>query len=119
LSVVLVALGFLVVLLIGLTQNYLFPLMVQKNLNIKNNLLNSIYFTFDSIGFSLVIFLLSLAILLTLSLSGLGIFILFMSLPSFLYNLAFKTLIVKKYGIEGEIAKIDTKSIYDLYFKRR
>jgi len=119
LSVILVALGFLVVLLIGLMQNYLFPLMVQKNLSIKDNLLNSIYFTFDSIGFSFVIFLLSLAILLILSLSGVGVPMLFMSLSSFLYNLAFRILLVKKYGIEGEIAKIDAKSIYELYFKRR
>ena len=104
-SAILVTIGFLIVLMIGLIQNYLFPLMIQKNLDIKNNLLDSIYFAFDNIGFSLAIFLLSLAILLIMSFSGLGMLLLFMSMVSLLYNSAFKTLLIKKYEIAGETPK--------------
>jgi len=103
LSVILTVIGFWIVLLVALIQNYLFPLMVQRNLSIKDNLLNSIYLTFDSLGFSFAIFLISLAVWLIMGFSGLGILIFFISIPSFLYNLALKILLIRKYGMEGEI----------------
>lgn len=103
LSVIIIIAGFFVVLLAGLMQNYLFPLIVQKNLSIKNNIVNTIYFLFDSLGFSIAIFLLCLLTLSILNLSVVGIPLLFMSAPSFLYNLSFKMLLDKKYGMEDKI----------------
>lgn len=102
-SAILIAVGFLIVLLAGIMQNYLFPLMVWRNLSIKNNILNAVYFTFDSLGFSAVIFLLNLLILTVLSLSVAGIPLLFMSASSLLYNLSFKILLEKKYRMEDKI----------------
>ncbi|OIN95627.1 hypothetical protein AUJ66_08905 [Candidatus Desantisbacteria bacterium CG1_02_38_46] len=105
LPIVLIAIGLWIIFFIALMQSYLFPQMIQRNLNIKKILANSIYLTFDNVGFNSVIFLIAVVTWLVFGLSGIGIIILFMSAPSFLYNLAFKILLEKNYGVGGEIFK--------------
>jgi hypothetical protein len=102
-AVIVVGIGFFIVLLTGFLQNYLFPLMVQRNIGIKNNILYAVYFTFDSLGFSIAVFLFSLLLSAILCLSVAGIPLLFMSSFSFLYNLSFKILLEKKYGMGDKI----------------
>jgi len=103
LSAILVGIGIWLVLMGILIQNYLFPLLVQKDLSVSEILQNTIYLVLDNPNFTFLIFLQALILFFVLGISLCGIPVLFISLPALLYNEALRILLIRKYGMEGEI----------------
>ena len=103
LRIILTGAGIFILFAVGIMQNYIFPLLAQRDLKAGDNLKTSAALIIDNFGFTLIIFLQGLLLFFIFGVSLVGIPFFFASFPNLLFNTGLKVLSIRKYGMPGEL----------------
>jgi len=103
LRVILTGAGIFILFAAGMMQDYIFPLLAQRDIKAGDNLKTSAALVIDNFGFTFIIFFQGLLLFFIFGVSLVGIPFFFASFPSLLFNTGLKVLSVRKYGMPGEL----------------